>query len=78
MSKKTGNYSLTTSLISSWKSRAKKIKLNLKDLAKDADISPQHMTKIVRGKVPNPRFQTINDVEMRLRAAEQKWGANER
>jgi len=74
MSKKTGNYSLTNSLISSWKTRAKKIKLNLKDLAKDSGISPQHMTRIVRGKVPNPRFQTISDVEMMLRTAEKKAG----
>lgn len=74
MSKKTGNYSLTNSLISSWKTRAKKIKLNLKDLAKDSGISPQHMTRIVRGKVPNPRLQTISDVEMMLRAAEKKAG----
>jgi len=72
MSKKTGNYSLTNSLISSWKPRAKKIKLNLKDLAKNSGISPQHMTRIVRGKVPNPRLQTISDVEMMLRAAEKK------
>ncbi len=74
MSKKTGNYLLTNSLILSWKPRAKKIKLNLKDLAKDSGISPQHMTRIVRGKVPNPRFQTISDVEMMLRAAENKAG----
>ncbi|MBP7710767.1 MAG: helix-turn-helix domain-containing protein [Rickettsiales bacterium] len=74
MSKKTGNYSLTNSLISSWKTRAKKIKLNLKDLAKDSGISPQHMTRIVRGKVPNPRLQTISDVEMMLRSAEKKAG----
>ena len=74
MSKKTGNYPLTNSLVLSWKPRAKKIKLKLKNLAVAANIAPQHMSRLVRGRVKNPHFRTINDVEMALRAAEEKAG----
>jgi hypothetical protein len=70
MSKKTGNYSLTNSLVTSWKPRAKKIKLKLKNLAVAANMTPQHMSRLVRGRVENPHFRTISDVEMALRAAE--------
>ena len=74
MNKKTTNYLLITTLIASWKSRAKKAKVKLKDLAKDSDISAQHFTKILQGRIANPRLDTINNIEMNLRAAEEKAG----
>lgn len=70
MSKKTGDYPFIKCLISDWKPRAKKIKVNLKDIAKDAGVSPQHMTQLVQGNVQNPRLQTVNDVEMAFRNKE--------
>jgi len=72
MTKKTSKYQLISSLIESWKPRAKLIKYNLKDLAKDAGegITPQHFSRLITGKVNNPRFKNINDIEMALRARE--------
>jgi len=74
MTKKTSKYQLISSLIESWKPRAKLIKYNLKDLAKDAGegITPQHFSRLINGKVNNPRFANVNNIEMALRAAEKK------
>jgi len=78
MSIKTSKYQMFASIISSWKGRAKKIKKKLKDLAKDAGIQPQHLTKIITGKfVENPKVKTINAVEMALQAAETKAGVRD-
>lgn len=72
MSLKTSNYQLFARLIAQWKPRAKKIKVNLKDIAKEAGIKPQHLTKIITGKyVKNPRIKTIDAVEAALCAAEE-------
>jgi predicted transcriptional regulator len=72
MTKKTRKYQLISSLIESWKPRAKLIKYNLKDLAKDSGkgITPQHLSALINGKVNNPRFGNVNDIEMALRSAE--------
>lgn len=73
MSIKTSQYQLFKRVIASWKPRAKAIKVNLKDIAKDAGIKPQHLTKIITGKfVTNPRVKTIDAVEAALFAAEEK------
>lgn len=75
MSIKTSEFELFTRLIASWKPRAKKIKINLKDLAKEAGIKPQHLTKIITGKfVKNPRVKTIDAIETALVEAEIKAG----
>jgi len=42
---RTGKYPFIARLTGSWKKRAKKSKILLKDLAKNADIAPQHLTK---------------------------------
>jgi len=71
---KTSEYLLFTRLISSWKPRAKKIKVNLKDIAKDAGILPQQLTKIIaRRHVKNPRIKTIDAIENALYKAENKY-----
>jgi predicted transcriptional regulator len=73
MSIKTSEYELFTRMIASWKPRAKKIKKNLKDIASEAGIRPQHLAKIISGKfVKNPRVKTINDIETALVEAEEK------
>ena len=70
-SKKSSKYPFLWHLIQSWKPRAKKIKLNLKDLAPLAGVATPHLTKIICGNVANPRLKTINDIEMALRAREE-------
>ncbi len=74
MSKKTKNYPFLRAITAGWKPRAKKAKILLKDLAKEADLAPQHFTKIISGDCKSPRLKTINAVEMALRAAEEKAG----
>ena len=70
---KTSEYQLFSRLIASWKPRAKKIKVDLKDIAAEAGIRPQHLTKIITGKfVKNPRLETIDAIESALCAAEEK------
>lgn len=72
MSIKTSEYQIFARLIASWKPRAKKIRVNLKDIAKEAGIKPQHLTKIITGKfVKNPRVKTIDAIETALCAAEE-------
>jgi predicted transcriptional regulator len=61
-------------MTSEWKSRAKKSKILLKNLAKEAKLAPQHLTKIISGECKNPRLKTLNAVEMALRDAEKKAG----
>lgn len=74
MSIKSSEYPMFARLISHWKPRAKKIKVNLKDIAKDAGILPQQLTKIITGKhVKNPRIRTIDAVETALYNAENKY-----
>lgn len=72
--KKTSKYPFLAELIKTWKPRAKKIKLNLKDLAEISGIAPQHFSKIVTGACEDPKIETINSIEMALRAAEIKVG----
>lgn len=61
---KTSQYKLFTRAIKSWKPRAKKIKVDLKDIAKEADITPAYLTKIITGKfVKNPSVKIIDAVE---------------
>lgn len=73
MSLKTSNYQLFKRIIKSWKPRAKKIKVDLKDIAEEAGITSQYLTKIITGKyVKNPRVETIDDIEAALVAAEEK------
>lgn len=74
MSKKSSQYPFLNLIILSWKSRAKKSKINLKKIAINAGITPQHLTKIITGKIANPRMKTINDVEMVILEAESKRG----
>lgn len=74
MTKRTGTYPFIRAITSEWKLRAKKSKILLKDLAKNSDIVPQHLTKIITGDCPNPRLKTINAIEMALRDAEKKAG----
>ena len=74
MSKKSSQYPFLNLIISSWKSRAKKSKINLKKVATDAGITPQHLTKIITGKIANVRMKTINDVEIVILQAESKRG----
>ena len=70
---KTSKYQLFSRLIDTWKPRAKKIKVKLKDIAKDAGIRPQHLSKIITGKfVENPRIETIDAIEAALCEAEEK------
>jgi predicted transcriptional regulator len=71
---RTGKYPFIARLTGSWKKRAKKSKILLKDLAKNANIAPQHLTKIINGDCQNPRLITINAVEMALVEAEAKVG----
>ncbi len=69
----TSKYQLFIRLIASWKPRAKKIDVDLKDIAAEAGIRPQHLTKIITGKfVKNPRIDTIDAIEAALCAAEEK------
>ena len=70
---KKNHYKFIDLLIDQWKPRAKKIDINLKDIAKDAKISAQHLTKIITKKSNNPRIATIDAVEMALYAAEEKF-----
>lgn len=73
MSLKTSEYPIFTRLIESWKPRAKKIKVSLKEIAEQAGIKPQHLTKIITGKfVKNPRVKTIDAIEAALCAQEVK------
>ena len=72
MSKKTKHYPFLRALTAGWKPRAKKAKILLKNLAKEADLAPQHLTKIISGECESPRLKTINAVEMALRAAEER------
>lgn len=74
MTKRTGTYPFIRAITSEWKSRAKKSKILLKNLAKDAKIAPQHLTKIITGDCLNPRLKTLDAVEMALRDAEKKAG----
>ena len=74
MTKRTGTYPFIRAITSEWKSRAKEAKILLKDLAKEAKIVPQHLTKIITGDCQNPRLKTINAIEMALREAEKKEG----
>jgi len=74
--KKTSKYPFLAELIKTWKPRAKKIKLDLKDLAEEAVIAPQHLSKLVTGTCENPKIETINAVEMALKAAENKAGVD--
>lgn len=73
--KKTSKYPFLAALIGTWKPRAKEIKLNLKDLAEISGIAPQHLSKLVTGACEDPKIETINAVEMSLKAAEEKAGA---
>jgi transcriptional regulator with XRE-family HTH domain len=78
MSLKTSNYQLFQRLIQSWKPRAKKIKVDLKDIADEAGITSQYLTKIITGKfVKNPSIDTIEDFEAALVAAEEKFAADQ-
>ena len=71
---KTSEFQIFQRLISQWKPRCKKIKYKIKDLAKDAGIVPQHLTKIITGKyVTNPRVRTIEAVENALCAKEEEF-----
>jgi DNA-binding Xre family transcriptional regulator len=67
-------YQFLKNLAAQWKPRAKKAKINLKEIAVQAGITPQYFTKIITGKVENPRLQTINDIEIALLCAELKAG----
>lgn len=69
-----GEYPFIIALISDWKPRAKKLKIKLKKLAAEADIAPEHLSTIIKKKTKNPNVQIINDIEMALRAAENKRG----
>ncbi len=64
------HYPFLKDAIAQWKPRAKKIKLKLKDLATESGITPGHLTKIITGLTENPRLETINDVEVVLKAKE--------
>jgi hypothetical protein len=70
--KKTSKYPFLAEIIKTWKPRAKSIKLDLKDLAALSNISPQHFSKVITGACENPKIETINAVEMALKAAEIK------
>jgi len=72
--KKTNHYPFFAELIKEWKPRAKKINYKLKDLAQDAGIIPQHLSKLIIGLCNNPSIETINAVEMALRKAEKEAG----
>lgn len=74
MQKTSGFYPFLNNLINNWKPRAKAIKLNLKDLAVLAGISPQHLTKIVTGRIKNPRLKNIDSIESALKFQEEKRG----
>lgn len=69
-SKKTSKYPFIAAIVATWKPRAKAQKIHLKDLAKEGRITPQHLTKIIAGKINNPRLKTVNNVEMFLRQKE--------
>lgn len=74
MSKKTSNYPFLREICAEWKPRAKKAKILLKDLARNAEMAPQHLTKIINNDCKNPRLKTINAIELALREAEKKAG----
>ena len=74
MSRRTGQYPFLKELCAEWKPRAKKAKILLKDLAVEAGMAPQHLTKIISNECKNPRLKTINDFEMALREAEKRAG----
>ena len=74
ISRKTGQYPFLQCICAEWKQRAKKSKILLKDLAAQAGMAPQHLTKIINNDCKNPRLKTINAVEMALREAEKKAG----
>jgi AraC-like DNA-binding protein len=68
--KKLGDYPFIIALIANWKPRAKRLKVNLKDIAAEAKIPPQHLTRIITRTTTNPHPQKINDIEMALSARE--------
>lgn len=72
--KGTSKYPFIAKLTATWKKRAKKSKILLKDLAKKANIAPQHLTKIINGNCENPRLKTINAIEMALSDHEERSG----
>lgn len=72
--KGTSKYPFLARLTSTWKIRAKKSKILLKDLAKQSGVSSQHLTKIINGNCQNPKLKTINAVEMALVEHEEKIG----
>lgn len=77
MSVKTSKYQLFTRLIESWKPRCKAINFKMQDLAKEAGIRPQHLSKLIAGKyVENPRIKTIDKIEEALIAEEEKARSN--
>lgn len=72
--KKISHYPFLGEMIKEWKPRAKKIDYKLKTLATDAQILPQHLSKLITGFCDNPKLDTINAIEMALREAEKKAG----
>jgi len=74
ISRRTGQYPFLKELCAEWKPRAKKAKILLKNLAVEAGMAPQHLTKIISNDCKNPHLKTINAVEMALREAERKAG----
>lgn len=69
-----GQYPFLKNIIAQWKPRAKKIKIKLKDVALEAKITPQYLTKIITGLNENPRLETIDNVEKVLKTLEEKAG----